>query len=439
MKVKQKAFAKISIIITAIVLVAIFILGIALFKNYTKADSFYYPSDSNQSANSQSSLPACETETATNCQIVPGQKDSKYRECEGTGTVPLEVSPMNPEDVGIIIPMGAMIGSHVTPIDHMYFQPIVFHSPPDTYNVYADADGVIKGIGREPKFPENKYDKYRIEIRHTCDFYSIYNLLTSLSPEIKKITGEIEPGSYSNKPIHVKKGDLLGKIGGQTLDLSVNYDNITLSGFLVQEHYAGESWKLHTVDPFDYFTEPIKTQLLSKNVRQAEPRGGKIDYDLDGYLVGNWFIEGSGGFPEKYIEDSWKNHLSFAYDPIDPSHIIISIGNYDKFAEQSSLSSNDEMRLQYSINGNSPNPKEISVSSGLIKYELVETMYALSNGESWDRMSYANDIKAMGGNYVKGTALVQMISERKLKFEAFPGKTGEQVNGFTEKALVYER
>src|SRR3990170_2407964 len=56
-------------------------------------------------------------------------------------------SPMNLEDVSMILPMGLMIGGHVTPIDHMYFSPINFQSAPDTYDVYSIGKGVITQIG----------------------------------------------------------------------------------------------------------------------------------------------------------------------------------------------------------------------------------------------------------------------------------------------------
>jgi len=346
--------------------------------------------------------------------------------CTGNGTTTLS-SPMKIEDIGIVIPMGLVVGGHVTPIDHMYFQPAIFNSQSDTYNVYADADGVITDIGIEPNNPENKYKKTNVRIMHTCDFYSIYNLLTSLSPEIISITGEMSYGKYWSGSIPVKKGQLIGKIGGQTLDLSVNYDKIILKGFIVPEHYAGESWKIHTVDPFDYFEEPYRSQLLEKNLRTAIPLGGKIDYDIDGKLVGNWFLEGSGGYPERYVPEVWKNHLSFLYDHIDPSHIIISIGNYGGNAKQAA------------VKGNSPDPKDISVSSGLVKYELVGIDYVLENGQSWDRMSVAKNLKVRDSDRVEGTVLVQLISDRKIKFESFPGKTAQEVQGFTDKAAIYER
>lgn len=344
--------------------------------------------------------------------------------CVGSGTASLVVSPMRPKDIGMIIPMGAMVGSHVTPIDHMYFSPAVFNSRPDTYGVYADADGVIEGISAEPSNPDNKYPKIRLTIFHTCDFYSIYNLLTSLSPKILGITGPLGPGDSYQKPIRVQAGDLLGKIGGQTLDLSVNDGKGILPGFLVPEHYIGEAWKIHTVDPFDYFAEPVKSELLAKDLRQVAPRGGKIDYDIDGRLVGNWFVEGSGGYPAQYVPDAYKNHASFVYDDIDPAHIIVSFGNFGGAP------------TQFSVENNSPDPKDISVSSGVVKYKLVDTEYVLGNGNLWDRFTYANDVRAIGGSYVKGVALVQMISDRRLKLELFPNWTDAS---FDDKAMLYER
>ena len=347
---------------------------------------------------------------------------------------------MDVEDVGLVLPMGAMIGDHVTPIDHMYFQPTVFRSAPDTYPVYANADGIIEEISSEPLWGENRYRKYRLVIRHTCDFYSIYNLLTSLSPEIEAVTGPISPGGYYAKPIPVKQGELIGRIGGQTLDLSVNYDEVSL-GFIVPEHYEAESWKIHTVDPFDYLEEPDKSRLLAKNLRQADPRGGKIDYDIDGRLAGNWFVMGTGGY--RSLNDSsttsWKTHAAFAYDPIDPTQVIISLGSFPAVAQSSTLNERDWDLMQFSVKGNAPDPKDVSVAAGLVKYELVETSYVHGNSNRyWNRMDYANDIRAKGESEVKGVLLVQLVSDRELNLEIFPAKTASQVTGFV-RPTAYER
>jgi hypothetical protein len=40
---------------------------------------------------------------------------------------------------------------------------------------------------------------------------------------------------------------------------------------------------------------------------------------------------------------------------------------------------------------------------------------------------------------VQGVVLAQVLPGRKLKFEAFPGKSGAEVKGFTSAARTYER
>ncbi len=380
---------------------------------------------SQNSQEQENELAPCPSETATGCRKIPKNEQRPVNGCTGKGAVTLS-SPMKYEDIGIIIPMGVMVGGHVTPIDHMYFQPIIFNSPPDSYDVYADADGVISSIGREANSPENKYNKYRIIIYHSCDFYSIYNLITSLSPEITAKVGEIAHGSNWGGSIPIKKGDLLGRIGGQTLDLSINYNNFTLSGFINPESYAGEDWKIHTVDPFDFWDKETKEKLMEKNIRKVPPYGGKIDYDVEGRLVGNWFVENTNGYRGVNPKAYWDTHLAFVYNEIDPSFIIISLGNFGGEAKQ------------FAVKGNSPNPTDVSLSTGLVKYELVEFYYT-SNREMWDHMNLAPNIGVSSNEQVKGTVLAQLIETNKVKVESFPDKKASEVNGFTSSAKIYTR
>lgn len=86
-----------------------------------------------------------------------------------------------------------------------------------------------------------------------------------------------------------------------------------------------------------------------------------------------------------------------------------------------------------------PDPATLDVNFGLHKYELTFIEYSRGSGEHWDRMNPYTDIKARPQSQVQGVVLVQLLEKRKLKFEAFPGKTAEQVNGFTNSALIYER
>src|SRR5262245_27571250 len=61
----------------------------------------------------------------------------------GRGPVLLTHSPMHPDDIAKVIPMGMVVGAHVTPIDHMYFEPRDRNAGRFRYDVMAPADGFI--------------------------------------------------------------------------------------------------------------------------------------------------------------------------------------------------------------------------------------------------------------------------------------------------------
>ncbi len=63
--------------------------------------------------------------------------------CSGTGTIMFDDSPMRYDDFISIRPYGHLSGAHVTPIDHMYFNPMDRSSGRHAYEVRAIADGVI--------------------------------------------------------------------------------------------------------------------------------------------------------------------------------------------------------------------------------------------------------------------------------------------------------
>ena len=84
--------------------------------------------------------------------------------------------------------------------------------------------------------------------------------------------------------------------------------------------------------------------------------------------------------------------------------------------------------------------KNVSTASGVVKYELLpEFDYTTSEGDIWDRVSFTKISSAAGKGSVQGVVLVQMLDGRKIKFEAFHGKTSSEVSGFTQNAKIYER
>lgn len=337
--------------------------------------------------------------------------------CEGEG-VPYKLSytPMDASDFSIIIPYGAVIGGHVTPIDHQYFSPLDYNSEKDSYPVYAMADSKIVNIETHPT-------RIRLVFSISCTFFYYYDLLTSVEAQV----------NLKNLPIEVKAGQLIGRIGGQTLDFAVWDTTKLLSGFVVPEHYNAERWKIYTADPLDYYSDDLKQLILSRYVRTAEPVSGKIDHDIDGRLIGNWFREGSGGYNGGgFSMDYFKTHLSFAPDVYDPSHFIVSVGSLYGQVE-------GEDWMQHMTATNLPDPKEVDVSTGLVKYDLVRWEYFLEDGSRWDKSSLARGIKAKPSSSHFGCALVQMLEARKIKFEVFVGKSCDEVNSFTDSSIVYER
>jgi hypothetical protein len=196
--------------------------------------------------------------------------------------------------------------------------------------------------------------------------------------------------------------------------------------FINPASYEQEPWKIHCPDPFDYFNDEIRTQLIEKCLRSADPIGGKICYDIDGRLVGNWFEEGTNGYggvdPERY----WAGHLSIVYDSIDSDAVIISIGTFVDTAQQ------------FTVLDNSPDPANVTVDSGLVIYDLADIVY-YKNDTTWDRTSLVKGLKVKNGEGVRGVILLQLLNGQRLKVEIFPNETSSNVNSFTENAKIYER
>lgn len=353
--------------------------------------------------------------------------------CSGSGPVTLSVSPMKAEDISSIIPYGLMVNQHVTPIDHQYFAPRDFNSPRDSYEVRAPADGRIVSIEHRTFDFSNfshggKTDEYRLVIDYTCTFLSYFDLITSLSPDIQAQVGTRE---NANLDIPVKAGQVIGKIGGQTLDFAVWDTTQTLPGFLAPDHYQGEPWKIYTADPLNYATPELKTFMLSNNPRKSEPISGKIDYDIDGKLAGNWFVKGQGGYTanDPNNRDYWKGHFAFAPNNYDPTLWEISSGAWGENGDQ------------FAISSSQPKPDEVGVSNGLIKYDLYQVQLLADDkaNDGNQRFTGQQTITAQPGKQSMGCMLVQLTAQREMEAEGFPGQSCPKINGFDTNAKTYER
>src|SRR4030088_1749263 len=63
-----------------------------------------------------------------------------HHQCSGAGSVKI-VPPMKLDQVSFILPYGLVVGGHVTPVDHQYYNGLDVHALRDTYDVVAPADG----------------------------------------------------------------------------------------------------------------------------------------------------------------------------------------------------------------------------------------------------------------------------------------------------------
>ena len=329
--------------------------------------------------------------------------------------------PVELSKVEFILPMGGMSGNHVTPIDHQYYvSPDFGPNESIQIDVYSPDDGTIVSMQHMGNFNNNDY---RFVIQHTETLTSIYIHVDNLSPKLAQYAPV--DGNYVNTNIPVSAGEILGNYVG-SVDYNLVDNTVTLEGYVNLESYVAEPWKIHTVDPFPYFKDSIENMLIAKSLRTVPPVAGKIDHDIDGRLVGNWFLENTNGYAGIDQSNYWIGHLAFAYDYIVPSHVIASFGNY-----------NGEPR-QFGVAGNSPDPADVSQSSGLVKYELVQ--YDYYNGDTqWDRKSLVKGLTMDNYPTVYGVLLVQLVEDRKLKMEIFYNQTANEVEGFTSEALYYVR
>jgi hypothetical protein len=340
--------------------------------------------------------------------------------CTG-GRITFNHPPVNLEQIEWIVPLGLMSAGHVTPVDHQYYQ--AAHN--NQIEVTSPGDGTITTIERMGPASERRED-WRLIIQHTCTIESIYIHIDKLSPKL----AAFEPTTKrtTSVSIPIEAGEIIGWYD-HNVDYNVVDQDITLGLINLESFSIAEDWKPHVQDPFLYFNEDIQQQLIALSLRDQEPYGGKIDYDIDGKLIGMWFEEGTNGYAGLNFpsEAYHQGHLAIAPDHLDPSYTIVSLGTYD----------GDTNGFQFGIQGENLNPAEIGLDQQ-VKWELTDTEYFV-NGNRWDRQSLAKGIQAQQGPTTHGVVLLKLLENRKLKVETFPNKQANQVTEFTQNAKIYNR
>lgn len=302
--------------------------------------------------------------------------------------------PMNPAWMNHIISLGWINPpGHTIPTDHIYIgyvQKAGDPTPPGPLVVYAPGAATIQQILR---VPVGGIAECKVWFRMTGTFtYYLDHLV---------LDGSLQVGSA------VVAGQRVGTTGlAPSFDMGVIDEEINLA-FLNPARYGapGYSQTYHCGKPLTYFTDALKTQLYPLVDREGLDKDSRIDFDLPGRLIGNWFqdvsppaVDGQPG--------GWERELAFAYDCQHPSKVLIAIGG------------TLPLMGKWAIPADAPDPATIGVSQGLVIYPL------------WSPFDPTR----------VGTMLVQLVDESHLKVQVFTGIPGAgEVLAFDGNALIYAR
>lgn len=435
-------------ITTTLVVIVIVIVAVSAFLviNFSGKETF----SGKEKEQKSETISEETTQTETRGHEVEGGISPLFtdtRGCEDKDSVSFASPPIPVESIIAAEPQGELTdrnSGHIVPGDHAG----VTYDASKTNDVFALAHGYIVRVERNRNFGFVGADgvrNYHIYVEYSCTLFGSYVHVTKIEPDIlaqdEKLKGvdslsEEDIGDSSKNiylRIPIKSGEKIGETKAYgLLGLLLVDTKVTLEGLNADRYKEDEPWKIHAVPVYDYFAEPVKSQILEKNPRTKEPVGGKIDFDISGRLSGNWFLEGVGWkatnvvYCGDYLCPYWDGHLAFVYDFVDPEQIRISIG-YDAGMSE---------KGPYGAKGNSPDPSGVSVQSGIVNYELVGLEDVT---KEFGFETIGKPLFTRNKDEVVGTMLVQIVDDEKIKVEVFPGKTAAQVSAFTQDARTYVR
>lgn len=367
------------------------------------------------------------------------------------GDVKFTHAPVDPEKIFSIIPHGAMIGDHITPIDHAYLNVATLLLDQDARKtaeyipVVAPADGFVVEMGWLGPNP----NQMRVVMAHGNRVFSVYIVLNKLGGALAKYSDSLAANhGFWNKPIPVKGGEIFGLQRDNPLDFSVHDGKVWLSGFAHPFPYvSGDPWKPYTADPSAYFPPGIAHQLESKCQRTTAPRWGKIDWDIPGTASGNWYREGTIGYSGNPVGEyqtgkmpgplqgkniyAWS-HLTLAPHWVQPSVWMASLGTWSDAAGDGK---------QFAIKSGPMRPDSVTAASGTVVYELVSYARTDSLGKDLDhRLPEPVGYLVRPTASVEGILAVRVNGDGTLTVERRPDlKSAAAFTAFTGKAEKYWR
>lgn len=353
-----------------------------------------------------------------------------------------------------IVPYGAVIGDHVTPIDHGYIGIKSLYKEPsarteaDWVSVVAPAAGTIielQSLGSPTS--------HRVIIRHGCNLVSVYMVLNKLTGVLAPYAQQVESTGKANINLPIKAGQEFGRQRDNPLDFNIWDGTQWLSGFAEPFSYLyGEAWKPYTADPLPFFTADIRAAYERSMQRITAPRFGKIDYDVVGAASGNWFLEGTIGYSGASISQlvnatkavpggfvSGKNtyaygHLSISPHEVDTAKWIFSTGWWQDPA-------GDPTQLLITIAAGQPTPDKLTTSSGIVVYQLNRYSFIEPAGAPPRGMYGSLPVGyTLSTGVTMGVVALQVNANGTLSVEVNPAMTSpSQFTGFTAAKRTYHR
>ena len=316
---------------------------------------------------------------------------------------------------------------NVVPKDHGGFalaEPYVF---PASVPVLAVADGVVirasLGTRSVPAIPDapaalwgRQYDDHLLVLKVSETIEVNYAHVTDFQPAFEAKVGNLPRDEVGHDvEVVVKGGDTLGFVGPHAaMDFSVTDKSLDLDLLNPRRYPDNHRYSAHI---FDYFGEPVLSQLLAITPRQEPPRGGKVDYDVAGKIVGNWFREGTTSFVQ------WSRQLSIVYHHIYGDRITIADGS--PMRDVPGIEGPGAPDVWW-VKSNEPRPEAVGVGDGIVKYSLI-----------FGRDFYGDPDYDEATRPVQGVMLVEMLDPGRIRVQVFKGVL--DADAFTAAAKVYVR
>lgn len=257
-------------------------------------------------------------------------------------------SPVRADELSHIEPLGALNPpDHTLPTDHIYLHPPYDETTKKSKqaDVFAPGDITVTrvssskatqngktinldyGLSFEPEQCSQLEAKYghvstlvskleeEMEDRGNCNSYESTTNLGKVLYENCEHTIEVD----------FQAGEKIGTAGGKlsaALDMWMIDNTDEPLGFINADRYFDTY--MHARCPLDYFASGADELygLLGDGTTQrtAKPICGKILYDKEGTLMGNWFTDDARDNPE-----GWEKELALVKDRVDPSYQVVSI------------------------------------------------------------------------------------------------------------------